>query len=72
MADVLQTTGPHIFTRVVMEHIKQEPSPEHGVRLVCCDANGTCVYDVAGTHNKASYDMSGQLIKPRQMSHAWH
>ena len=60
--DVFNTTGPYAFTRVVMKAIS---ASEPHVRLVCADANATCLYDVAGTHQgSAGYGDKGLLLRP--------
>ena len=60
--DVLNTTGPYAFTRVVTKAFSAD---EPHVRLVCADANATCLYDVAGTHQgAASYGDKGLLLRP--------
>ena len=60
--DVLRTTGPHIFTRAVVDAM--DAGKDQGVRQVCANATGICVYDVAGKHHGgASYGSEGPLLR---------
>jgi len=59
--DVLRTTGPHIFTRTVLDAM--DAGKDQGVRQVCANATGICVYDVAGKHHGASDSNEGPLLR---------
>ena len=59
--DVLRTTGPHIFTRAVLDAL--DAGEDQGVRQVCANATGICVYDVAGKHNGGSYGGEGAILR---------
>ena len=59
--DVLRTTGPHIFTREVVDAL--DAGEDQGVRQVCANATGICVYDVAGKHNGGSDGGEGPLLR---------
>ena len=46
--DVVRTTGPHIFTRAVLDAL--DAGEDQSVRQVCAHGNDIFVADVAGTH----------------------
>lgn len=57
--DVLETTGPLIFTETIEE---EKEKGLDSLRLTCADGNGIMIYDVDGKHKKNSYNKKGKLL----------